>query len=300
MRYDAQNLIIHPEDGADPQLIVAVTPEQAGWDYIHFQVRHLTATRTWSFATGTHELALIVLAGRLQVQSNRGQWHLGQRSNVFAGLPHALYLPWHTTLSVRASTDSMFAVAWVPTTVEHAPHLIIPDEVQVEIRGGDQATRQVNTIIPPGFPCQRLVVVEAYTPGGNWSSFPPHKHDVHTTDAAGQLIEADLEEIYFYQFDHPAGYAYQRIYTDAQSPLHRAGMPIDTILVAQHNDLVLVPEGYHPVTSAPGSTTYYLNVLAGSAQSLANQDDPRYAWIKGQYRGRDPRLPIYEASAGDR
>jgi 5-deoxy-glucuronate isomerase len=137
------------------------------------------------------------------------------------------------------------------------------------------------------------VVVEVYTPPGSWSSYPPHKHDVHRVAADGTLIEADLEEVYFYKIDRPGGFAYQRIYTDATSPLHQAGYPIDAVLIARDNDAVLVPEGYHPVVSAPGYTTYYLNILAGSAQSLANVDDPAHAWVKDAYHGRDPRVPIY-------
>jgi 5-deoxy-glucuronate isomerase len=138
-----------------------------------------------------------------------------------------------------------------------------------------------------------LVLVEVYTPSGNWSSYPPHKHDRHLETERGELIEADLEEVYFYKFDRPEGYAYQRVYTDESSPLHQAGLPIDALILAEDNCAVLVPEGYHPVTSAPGYTTYYLNVLAGSAQSLANQDDPRYSWVKEKYRRKDDRLPLY-------
>ncbi|MBO0795172.1 MAG: 5-deoxy-glucuronate isomerase, partial [Ktedonobacteraceae bacterium] len=177
---------------------------------------------------------------------------------------------------------------------DYEPRLVTPDDIVIEIRGGDNATRQINSIIPPGFPCQRLVVVEVYTPGGNWSSYPPHKHDIHKTDADGNVVEADLEEIYFYKLSRPEGYAFQRVYTDPESPLHRAGKPIDAVLLACDNDVVLVPEGYHPVASPPGYTTYYLNALAGSAQSLANSEDPRYTWIKDGYKGRDPRVPLYD------
>jgi 5-deoxy-glucuronate isomerase len=176
---------------------------------------------------------------------------------------------------------------------------VTPHDIAVEIRGGDNATRQINSIIPPGFPSQRLVVVEVYTPGGNWSSYPPHKHDVHKTDRAGQLIEADLDEIYYYRIEPPDGFALQRIYTDPESPLHRAGFPIDAAVAAHDNDVVLIPEGYHPVSSPFGYTTYYLNVLAGSAQSLACTDDPRHAWIKNTYRTRDARIPVYSLAARD-
>jgi len=302
-QYTADNLAIHPGNSADPDVVVEVTPELAGWETIHFQVRRLAAGQAWPFQTGGHELVLVLLGGVVDVDSNRGRWQgIGQRADVFAGLPHALYLPPHTDLTVTAQTACEFAVAWVETGEEHAPgsqgasaqpRWVTPADVEIEIRGGDHATRQINRIMPPGFPCQRLVVVEVYTPAGNWSSYPPHKHDVHTVDADGTLLQADLDEIYYYKLDRPEGYALQRVYTDADSPLHRAGFPIDAAVIARHDDVVLIPEGYHPVSSPVGYTTYYLNVLAGSAQSLAAQDDPTFAWIKESYQSIDPRVPIY-------
>jgi 5-deoxy-glucuronate isomerase len=181
----------------------------------------------------------------------------------------------------------------VPTDQDHAPFLIRPDQVKRSIRGGDNVSRQINDLLPPGSPVHRLVLVEVYTPGGNWSSYPPHKHDQHITGPDGTLIEADLEEVYFYQIQPEGGFAYQWVYTDEQSPLHQAGQRIDALVRPGHNCAVLIPEGYHPVVSMPGYTTYYLNVLAGSAQSLANQDDPRFSWVKQTYRDTDRRLPLY-------
>ncbi|MGQ9490524.1 MAG: 5-deoxy-glucuronate isomerase [Anaerolineae bacterium] len=293
-QYTAQNLVIHPGNSADPDVIVEVTPANAGWDTIHFQARRLAAGGAWSSHTEGNELALVVLGGTLDVACNRGTWPgLGCRAHVFAGLPYALYLSRNTAFTVTATADCEFAVAWVAADRDFPPRLVTPADVTVEIRGGDHATRQINRIIPPGFPCQRLVVVEVYTPGGNWSSYPPHKHDVHIVDADGTLLQADLDEIYYYRIDRPEGYALQRIYTDEESPLHRAGYPIDVAVVARNNDVVLIPEGYHPVSSPVGYTTYYLNVLAGSAQSLASKDDPACTWIKDSYRTLDPRVPIY-------
>ena len=106
-------------------------------------------------------------------------------------------------------------------------------------------------------------------------------------NAAGKIVQADLDETYYYKFDRPEGYAIQRVYTDAGSPLHKAGYPIDAAVITRNDDVVLIPEGYHPVTSPVGYTTYYLNVLAGSTQSLAAQDDPAYAWIKDSYQSVD-------------
>lgn len=297
-QYTADNLVVHPGNSIEPGIIVEVSPTAAGWDTIHFQARRLAAGATWSFDTGGHELALVVLGGTLDVTSDEGQWcGLGRRAHVFAGLPYALYLSRHTAFTVAAVSDCEFAVAWVAADRDFPSRLVTPADVAVEIRGGDHATRQINRIMPPGFPCQRLVVVEVYTPGGNWSSYPPHKHDAHTVDAGGNLLQADLDEVYYYKIDRPEGYALQRIYTDEESPLHRAGYPIDVAVIVRNDDVVLIPEGYHPVSSPVGYTAYYLNVLAGSAQSLASKDDPRYAWIKDSYRTVDPRVPIYDVNA---
>ena len=293
-KYDQSNLIVHPGNSSDSDIVVEVTPELAGWDDIQFQLYRLDAQRSWTFTTGSHEMAIVLLSGRIHVESDWGRWlHIGERDSVFHGLPYALYLPRHTSLTVNAETACEYAVALAPTDQDHQPRLVTPGDIEIEIRGGDQATRQINNIIPPGFPCHRLVVVEVYTPGGNWSSYPPHKHDIHKTDQKGNVLEADLEEVYFYKLDRPEGFAFQRIYTDSESPLHRAGFPIDAVLLARNNDVVLVPEGYHPVSSPPGYTTYYLNVLAGSAQSLANSEDPSYSWVKESYHSCDPRIPIY-------
>ncbi len=300
-QYNSQNLLIRSGASADPDLLVEVTPELAGWNTIHFQARRLAGGSTWSFATGENELALVVLSGRVSVDSNHGRWEgIGRRASVFDGLPYALYLPVRTSFTVTAEVDaaqpSEFAVAWAETGREFPARLITPGDIGIEIRGGDNATRQINSIIPPGFPCARLVVVEVYTPGGNWSSYPPHKHDVHKAAPGGTILEADLDEIYYYKIDRPEGYAVQRVYTDPTSPLHQAGFPVDALLMPRNNDVVLIPEGYHPVASPPGYTTYYLNVLAGSAQSLAATDDPGFAWVKNTYRSRDPRVPIYDVS----
>ena len=294
MQYTAENLLVRPSPNPDDSdLILSVTPEQAGWEYISFQVRRLAAGQEWSFATGENELAMVILTGCLNVSSDKGAWVGLERQSVFASAAYALYLPRRTEFRVMAERNSQFAVTWVPTDQDHQPWLIQPEQVPISVRGGDNVSRQINDLLPPGSPVHRLVLVEVYTPSGNWSSYPPHKHDVHLEDEAGNLIEADLEEVYFYQIDKAEGYAYQRVYTDENSPLQQAGTPIDALVRAEHNTAVLIPEGYHPVVSAPGYTTYYLNVLAGSAQSLANQDDPRYGWVKAQYAGVDKRLPLY-------
>ncbi|MCB9421719.1 MAG: 5-deoxy-glucuronate isomerase [Ardenticatenaceae bacterium] len=294
MKYTAENILVCPAANADdPDLILSVTPEEAGWDYIFFQARRLNAQESWSYASGENELAIVILSGDISISSNRGEWKGISRKDVWTSAATALYLPRHTEFTITAAEDSEFAVTWVSTDEDHEPWLIQPQDVPVSVRGGDNVSRQINDLLPPGSPVHRLVLVEVYTPSGNWSSYPPHKHDVHIEDADGNLIEADLEEVYFYKIDKPEGYAYQRVYTDDNSPMQQAGNPIDALVKAENNCAVLVPEGYHPVVSAPGYTTYYLNVLAGSAQSLANQDDPNFTWVKDAYQGVDSRLPLY-------
>jgi len=293
--YNAQSLLVRPApDPGDPDLVVSVTPERAGWQDLSFQVRRLAVGQAWRFATGENELVIVNLSGRFTVESTRGCWaDVGSRTNVFAGAAHVLYLPRRTEFSIAAEQAGEYAVAWAPTDQDHDPWLIRPEQVNRYVRGGDQASRQINDLLPPGSPVHRLVLVEVYTPGGNWSSYPPHKHDRHRVDPGGVLVEADLEEVYYYKIERPEGYAFQWIYTDLNSPLHQAGHPIDALVRAENDCVVLVPEGYHPVASPPGYTTYYLNVLAGSAQSLANYEDPRYAWVKGTYQQIDRRLPLY-------
>jgi len=295
VQYTSDNILLRPAVFPDdPDLILSITPDQAGWDYISFQVRRLAEGKRWSFEIGEHELVIVNLSGRYTVRSNRGQWSgIGSRKDVFSGAAHALYLPRRSDFTITAEQSGEYAVAWVPTDRDHEPWLIEPEDVEVSVRGGDNVSRQINDLLPSGSPVHRLVLVEVYTPGGNWSSYPPHKHDLHLEDKDGHLLEADLEEVYFYKIDKPDGYAYQRVYTDETSPLHKAGYPIDALVRADNNCAVLVPEGYHPVVSAPGYTTYYLNVLAGSDQTLANQDDPKYTWVKDTYGQKDSRLPLY-------
>ena len=268
-----------------PGVINSVSASQAGWQHLNMQARRLHKGDEWSHETEDHELVLVVLGGQCSVESNRGSWKkIGRRANVFEGMPYALYLPPDSQFTVKAESPVFEgACAWVKSDQQHPARLITPADSVIEIRGGNNATRQINSIIAPGFDCHKLVCVEVYTPSGNWSSYPPHKHDRHI-ESQGVLQEADLEEIYFYKFQRPEGFAFQRIYTDDRS--------IDVPVVAQDNDIILIPEGYHPVCTAYGYDCYYLNFLAGSAQSLAASDDPQLAWTRSTWQVKDARVPL--------
>ena len=284
MSATSSSLIIAP-DFSRPAYI-EITPRSAHWEHLSFAARKLNRGKMCHFETHENELALVVLGGVCEITSNIGKWtDVGRRSNVFSGLPYTLYLPPGTRFTVEAKSQQLdIAYGWCAAKETHPARLVKPAEVEIEIRGGDNVSRQINKMIPPGFPASRLVVVEVYTPSGNWSSYPPHKHDEHIVDASGKILEADLEEVYFYKIDRPEGFAYQRVYTRDRK--------IDELLLARDSHLVLSPRGYHPVVAAPGYNCYYLNMLAGSAQSLAATDDPDYAWVKDTWKEKDPRLPL--------
>src|SRR5215510_15515432 len=256
------------------------TPESVQFEYLTFRTHTLTKNQNLTSDTAGNELCLVLLGGRCSVESTAGSWRaFGERAHVFGGLPTALYLPIETRFSVLAETDCQIALCYSRAETAFPAHLVTSEEVEVEIRGGGNATRQINHILKPEFHAQRLMVVEVFTPSGNWSSYPPHKHDVHDPPA-----EVDLEEVYYYKVDRPEGYAIQRIYT--------ADRRLDATLIVRDGELVLVPEGYHPVVAAHGYTVYYLNALAGSARSMAASDDPDYAWVRQTWNSKDPRVPL--------
>jgi 5-deoxy-glucuronate isomerase len=279
------SLLIRSEDSGASGVFTAVSAAQAGWEYLNMAALRLQHGEEHSGEVGDHEHVSVVLGGRCRVTVDGTSYELGRRANVFAGMPHAIYLPRGTSYRVEALSEQLeIASCWVPTDRDYPVQVVRPPDCAVEIRGGGNATRQINSILPPGFHCHRLVCVEVYTPPGNWSSYPPHKHDVHRVDENGTVLEADLEEIYFYKLSSPDGFAYQRVYTGDGR--------LDELCLARHHDVVLVPEGYHPVVSGHGYTTYYLNFLAGSAQSLANSDDPAHTWVKADWNELDPRVPV--------
>lgn len=254
--------------------------ENFGFEFLSFENRKFATGETFQAQTGKRELGIVLLGGACTVNSSKGDFpSFGKRANVFSGLPYTLYLPISTEFELKAETPCDVAFCYCRAEENHPAKLIRPEDIRVEIRGGANATRQINHMIEPSFSAQRLLVCEVYTPSGNWSSYPPHKHDVHNPPG-----EVDLEEIYYYRIDRPEGYAIQRVYTRDRR--------LDATLTVRDGELVLIPEGYHPVVAAHGYNVYYLNALAGSARSMAASDDPDYAWVRQTWTTRDPRLPL--------
>jgi 5-deoxy-glucuronate isomerase len=267
---DASKLLLHSaNDGSQP---TSVSAEDAGWLYTGLTVLRLAPGETHEFSSPRDELAVVPLGGRCTVKSNGETWTLGERDSVFTGQPWALYLPLGSDVLIHAETACEIAICTARADEQFPARLISPDDVDIEIRGAGNACRQINHIIKPEFPAHRLLVVEVFTPSGNWSSYPPHKHDVSDLPR-----EADLEEIYYYRIDPADGFGLQR--------LHTADGTIDQAYVIHDGDLLLVPEGYHTFAVAQGYTGYYLNVLAGneSVRTMQPSDDPRYAWVRGTW-----------------
>ena len=243
-------------------------------------VRRLAPGQSYSAATQGEEAAFVILGGSGKVDWGTGLRSIGSRKNVFDGLPYCVYLPTGNSVLFAAETALEIAECRSPSNAQLQPKLITPQDVATSLRGGENASRQIVDIIRPDFPADKLVVIEVYTPGGNWSSFPPHKHDVHNPPA-----EVDLDEIYYYRIERPhEGFALQRLYSPDKSS--------DVTVRAQDGDAVLVRSGYHPVVAGPGYNVYYLNFLAGTSRTLAVTEDPDHVWLKSTWKDLDPRLPL--------
>ena len=260
-----------------------VDPGSAGWRYLSFRVERLRDGENVARNTGGEEIALVPLGGRCAIDTGGERFELGERASVFDGMPWALYLPRDTPYTVTPLGDVEVAVAGALADERLEPRLVSPDDVQIEVRGSGNATRQINHILKPEFPAQRLLVVEVFTPAGNWSSYPPHKHDVD--DPPGEVV---LEEVYYYrtQSEPPGAFAVQRLY----SPQYGTDMT-ETV---RDGDIMLVPHGYHTTAAAHGYDLYYLNGLAGDRRSMASADDPELAWIRPAWADLepDPRVPL--------
>lgn len=281
------NLIRHPSSQFG--VYHKISAEEAGWSHLNFEARLIRQDEKWEGDTGDNEYAFILLSGNYSASTSKGNWEtINGRKSVFKGIAHTLYLPRHTSFSIVAQSEWLdIAAGWCLADDDFPARFKTPDEAAIEIRGGDNATRQINSLVEPGFGCSKIVAVEVYTPSGNWSSFPAHKHDERKTDKEDKVTEACLEEFYFYKIDKPEGYALQEIYTSDRS--------LDELLKLKTNDLALIPRGYHPVVAAHGYNCYYLNFLAGSDQSLANTPDPDHEWIFNSWKGVDPRIPMVSA-----
>jgi 5-deoxy-glucuronate isomerase len=270
----------HASDGADP---VVVTPESAGWSFAGLRVVRLSAGETRAFATGPDEMIVLPLAGSCLVECDGERFELRGRTSVFARVSDFAYLPRDARVRITSASGGEMALPAARARRRLAPAYGPAENVPVEVRGAGDATRQVNNFCSPdSFPADRLVAVELLTPAGNWSSYPPHKHD---EEREGEAI---LEEIYYFRIAGPGGFGFHRTYTKDGS--------IDATVTVRDGDVFLVPRGYHgPCVATPDHEMYYLNVLAGPGEkrTMAFCDDPDHHWVRETWAGRnpDPRVP---------
>ncbi len=259
--------------------MVGFTRQQAGWEWMSFVVTRLLPGQGLELRSGTEEMVLVWLGGRCIANWGAGEESIGARKNVFDGLPYALYVSVDHRVTIKAETVCEIAQCRVPSNSKLEPRLVKPEDVASGLRGGENASRQIVELIAPSFPADKLVVFEVYTPGGNWSSYPPHKHDVHQPP-----VEVDLDEIYYYRMRDGRGFALQNLYGSDGSR--------ESLLKVRDGDVVLVRDGYHPVVAGPGYDTYYLNFLAGTARTMTVTEDPEHVWLRSTWKLTDARLPL--------
>jgi 5-deoxy-glucuronate isomerase len=261
-------LRVRPRTPDSEGRVIHVTPESAGWRYVGFDVHELAPGAALERDTGDREVCLVVLTGKANVTAGDQRYQaIGERLSVFEGKsPYAVYVPSGTHYRVDAVGRLELAVCSAPGKGGRPPRLIRPQDISPERRGEGTNSRYVYNILPESAPADSLLVVEVITPGGNWSSYPPHKHD---TDRPPD--ESSLEETYYHRLDPPQGFAFQRVYTDDRR--------LDETMTVEDGDVVMVPRGYHPVGAPHGYDLYYLNVMAGPVRRWRFRNDPRHDWI---------------------
>lgn len=239
----------------------------ADLSYLEFGLLALGDGHTWDRTFQGQEAVLVVLGGKCDVAAGGQTWpQIGQRADVFDGLPTSVYLPPGEAVQVRGRGEVEIAVCLARAEKGPKATLIPPEKVGVRQVGESSFQRSIHDIAVIGsLPCERLLVGETYNPPGLWSSYPPHKHDVHNPPT-----ESKLEEVYHFRVKPPQGFGLQRVYGDG----------FDQSYAVQDRDTVTIARGYHPVVAAPGYQLYYLWILAGEERVMYPRDDATHAWVQ--------------------
>lgn len=275
--------IRHLASSKSPGTLLEITPESAGWKYVSSSVVALEAGDAHRGETGPNEVAIVPLSGAARFEF-AGQTHTVSRRDVFTELPHVAYLPPGTAYTITALEAFEFATGGVPAEGRYPARMIAPAELATAVRGGANVSRGVTGTLDLSLPAERLIAYEILTPSGNWSSFPPHRHD-------GINGTSYHEETYYFRLQPRDGFAYQRIYSPESG--------LDLSFCARDGDLILVHEGYHTVASAPGTNAYYLNFLGGDVRPVTQLFDPAYVWVAEDWEGRPTPIPVGGLRAGD-
>ncbi len=272
---------------AGPYSLV-LTPQEASWSYAALRVLELRPGESAEIATQDAEMLVLPLAGSCAVECDEQRFELDGRDSIFSSVTDFAYLPRDAQTRITSGGGGRFALPAAAARrrlpARYGPAAGVP----VELRGRGACSRQVNNFCTPqAFETDRLIACEVLTPAGNWSSYPPHKHD---TEQPGESV---LEEIYYFELGSgPAGpgVGYHRVYSSDDRPA-------DLLAEVRSGDLVLVPYGWHgPSMAVPGYDMYYLNVMAGPGAERAWLicDDPVHSWIRDTWPAEepDPRLPM--------
>ena len=262
-------LLVRPREPGADGVVTDVTRESAGWRYVGFRVVRLATGDNYAGVEAGREACIVVLTGHVTVRADGALFeHLGGRASVFDGAAASVYIPAGVAYIVEGESDAEIAICTAPGSGEGTVRELRPQPV--EVRGSGTNQRHVRNILSDqDDTAESLLVVEVITPGGHWSSYPPHKHD---RDAFPE--ETFLEETYYHRLSPPQGFAFQRVYTDARD--------IDETMAVEDGDVVMVPRGYHPVGAPHGYDLYYLNVMAGPRRNWVFRNDPAHDWIVRQ------------------
>ncbi|UTT39645.1 5-deoxy-glucuronate isomerase [Glutamicibacter mishrai] len=270
-----------------------------GWAHTGLKVAELAPGQSIQLDAAAEERIVVPLSGASFTVSVDGQEHvLAGRASVFNGPSDVLYTGINKAITITAEHGGRVALALAPAKQSYPTRLIKAEDTPVELRGAGNCSRQVHNFgTPAALEADRFIVCEVITPAGNWSSYPPHKHDEEKEG------ETSLEEIYYFetqlarnmpapQDTDPIGYA--RVYASDERP-------IDVNAEVRTGDVILVPYGWHgPAMAAPGYDLYYLNVMAGPGRvrDWLISDDPHHGWIRQTWdaQSMDPRLPFGPAA----
>jgi 5-deoxy-glucuronate isomerase len=250
-------------------LVHEVTSGNSPLSYIGFKIVDLAPGAVYAEELGKTECCIVAVTGSIHVSAEEDTFRsIGTRKSVFEKIPtDSVYVSNDRSFQVEAVTPARIALCYSPSTMQLPTRLIRAADNQVEHRGQHHNQRTVHNILPDSDPgANSLLVVEVFTDSGNWSSYPPHKHDRDRLPD-----ESLLEETYYHEINPSQGFVFQRVYTDDCS--------LDETMTVENGDVVIVPKGYHPVGVPDGYTSYYLNVMAGPTRIWKFHNDPAHEWI---------------------
>lgn len=266
----------HYNSAKGEQVLFEITPKSAEWRYLSFKVLALKAGATVVADCGGEEMVFVPLSGEGAIEFGGERYPL-KRGDLFSERADIVYLPPRTEYRLVGEKDFEIAIGGAPVEGTKPVRIIRANEIPAAIRGEANAQRGVSVLLDSDEYSERLSVYEIHTPSGNWSSFPPHRHD--TRDGSSYH-----EEIYYYRLKPADGFAIQRIYT--------RDTDLDVAIPLGDGDVVLIHEGYHPAVKAPGTNAYYLNYLAGDVRKINAINDPHYDWVTKDWTGRPIQIPV--------